>query len=393
VDRSPIENGVVTFVGERIVDVGTEPVGGRSEFHDLGSVALLPGLVNTHTHLEFSDLPQPLGHPGMPLVEWIRLVIAERGSRRNDLSSAIAAGVDESLRHGVTTIGDIATANTPTVYGEADATLFLEVIGFSRARADSAFAAAVAQLAELNRASGVRIGLSPHAPYTVSPELLQRLIALACERNLPMAMHLAESVGEIGFLNSGRGPFQQLLEERSMWDASAISRGSRPLDYLLQLAGAPRSLVIHGNYLDDEERAFLAAHRDRMSLVYCPRTHAYFRHRPYPLAESLAAGVHLALGTDSRASNPDLDLLAEMRHIARTHAALDPHEILRLGTLAGATALGRDKEVGSLTPGKLANMIAVPISENAKSSSTDVLSQLLSTESAPSAVWCRGGKV
>ena len=106
--------------------------------------------------------------------------------------------------------------------------------------------------------------------------------------------------------------------------------------------------MIHGNYLDDDERAFLATHRDRMSLVYCPRTHAYFSHRPYPLAELLAGGVRVALGTDSRASNPDLDLLAEMRHIAKTHAAIDPHEILRLGTLAGATALGATKTLAVL---------------------------------------------
>ena len=97
-------------------------------------------------------------------------------------------------------------------------------------------------------------------------------------------------------LRDGTGPFQELLEERSMWDAEAIPRGSRPLDYLRMLAEAPRALVIHGNYLDAEERAFLAEHADRMSLVYCPRTHAYFGHPPYPLAELLAAGVQRGAG-------------------------------------------------------------------------------------------------
>ena len=391
VDRPPIEYGVVTFEGERIIEVGREPAG-SSAVQDLGSVALLPGLVNAHTHLEFSDLPRPLGKPGMSLVDWIRLVIAERGRRSNDAITSIAGGVRESLRHGVTTIGEIATGNVTAAYGGADATLFLEVIGFSRARAASAAAAVTTKIGEVDRVGGIHVGLSPHAPYTVSPELLQQLIALACERNLPVAMHLAESADEIELLNRGGGAFQELLEERSMWDAGVIPCGSRPLDYLRQLATAPRSLVIHGNYLDDDERAFLATHRGRMSLVYCPRTHSYFSHPPYPLAEVLAGGIQMALGTDSRASSPDLDLLAEMRHIARAHAAIDPHEILRLGTLAGATALGRDKDTGSISPGKLANLIAVPASGNRNDQPADVLTELFSNELAPSTVWLRGQK-
>ena len=98
-----------------------------------------------------------------------------------------------------------------------------------------------------------------------------------------------------------------------------------------------------------------------MSVVYCPRTHSYFEHERYPLAAMLTAGVRVAIGTDSRASNPDLNLLAELRHIAATHADLSPAEILKLGTLAGAQALGRDHEVGSLTAGKLANLAVVPL--------------------------------
>jgi cytosine/adenosine deaminase-related metal-dependent hydrolase len=393
VDAPPIEHGVVTFEDDRIVAVGLEPPDNHGEIQDLGSVALLPGLVNAHTHLEFSDLLRPLGKPGMPMVEWIRLVIAQRSRRTHDAVNAIAAGLHKGLQHGVTTIGEIATANTTVAYNEADATVFLEVIGFSRARAGSAAAAVAAQLEEHDRRGGPRAGLSPHAPCTVSPELLHQLIGLACERNLPVAMHVAESEEEIELLQSGGGAFKHLLEERSMWDAAAIPRGSRPLDYLQQLANAPRALVIHGNYLDDEERAFLASHRNRMSLVYCPRTHAYFAHRPCPLAELLTAGVHVALGTDSCASNPDLDLLNEMRHVAKTHASIDPQEIVRLGTLAGAVALGRDNDVGSLTPGKLANLIALPVSDDSANSARDVLEELFANELSPSAVWFRGRKV
>ena len=127
-----------------------------------------------------------------------------------------------------------------------------------------------------------------------------------------------------------------------------------------------------------------------MSLVYCPRTHAYFEHPPYPLAESVAAGVRVALGTDSRASNPDLSLLAEMRYVANSHPDVPAETILRMGTRAGAEALGRDAECGSITPGKLANLVAIPFAPGSGATPDDVLAGILATEAEPVAVWCRG---
>ena len=121
--------------------------------------------------------------------------------------------------------------------------------------------------------------------------------------------------------------------------------------------------MIHGNYLAADELEFLALERDGMSLVYRPRTHAYFGHDPYPLAKLLALGASVALGTDSRASNPDLSVLAEMRHVARSHRSIPPEVVLSLGTRAGARALGREGEAGTLEPGKLANLAIVPIAD------------------------------
>ena len=397
VDRPPIENGVVTIDGTRIVEVGTKAA--ADEVIDLGSVALLPGLVNAHTHLEFSHLRQPLGNPGMSFVEWIRLVIAERGHRDYSPPLAIEDGIHESLSCGVTSIGDITTVDVPAHYfPRIDLTLFHEVIGFSRARALSALAPIVVRLLPqampetyAGRATAdIHFGISPHSPYTVSPDLISKLISLARNRDLPVAMHLAESHEELEFLHSGTGPFQELLVERSMWDAETIPRGSRLLDYLQMLADAPRTLVIHGNYLADDELAFLGERRERMSLVYCPRTHAYFGHPPYPLAKAIENGVRVALGTDSRASNPDLDLLAEMRFIAKAHPTVDLRHVLRMGTLAGAEALGRDDDVGCVTPGKLANLIALPLPEKLIGGPSDALAFILSSEEPVSAVWLRG---
>jgi cytosine/adenosine deaminase-related metal-dependent hydrolase len=335
-------------------------------------------------------------------------VITERGRRDVAAGRAMAAGLTESLAYGVTTIGDITTesddvsesaaAHLTLRLGEprADRTgpdvfRFVEVIAFSRARADSALAAVKGRLEELSRARpNARLGISPHAPYTVSPNLLQELIVLACERKMPVAMHLAETTDELEFLRAGTGAFQSLLDERSMWDAAAVPRESRPLDYLRLLAKAPRALVIHGNYLDTEEHAYLATRRERMSLVYCPRTHEYFEHAPYPLAELVSAGVNVALGTDSRASNPDLDLLSEMRQVAQIHPKIDLHAILRMGTIAGAKALGCDDEIGTVAPGKLANLIAIPLTNDAGKTPNDMLDAILANPSRPTAVWFRG---
>jgi cytosine/adenosine deaminase-related metal-dependent hydrolase len=306
VDRPPIANGVVTIDGRRIVEVGTTAA--ANEVLDLGSTAILPGLVNSHTHLEFSYLEQPLGQPGMSLPEWIRLVIAERGRKDESHGGLLLWGLLESRTAGVSTIGDIATSKGNLSNGVIDATYFHEVIGFSLARAQSALSAVLGK-SELDPRLlafrtghsdfDTRHGISPHAPYTVSPQLLYELVVLARQRSMPMAMHLAESHEEIELLRKGSGPFQELLEERSMWDPKVIPRDTRALDYLRLLADAPRTLVIHGNYLDEEELAYLAVNRARMSLVYCPRTHAYFDHESYPLAKALAAGVRIALGTDS----------------------------------------------------------------------------------------------
>jgi cytosine/adenosine deaminase-related metal-dependent hydrolase len=392
VDQPPIEHGVVKIDGGRIVSVDSHRPG--QAVLDLGDVALLPGLVNAHAHLEFSHLQQPLGQTGMPLVDWIRLVIDERG--RGHSAEAIAAGIRESVSAGVTTIGEIATARVEDYQPLAGfhLTLLQEVIGFSRARAASALAASEQRLEHAASTSGnIQLGLSPHAPYTVSPELLRQLVDLARRRNLPVAMHLAESTDELKFLATGIGPFQELLEERSMWDNAAVPRGSRPLDYLQMLAEAPRALVVHGNYLAADECAFLAAHAERMSLVYCPRTHAYFQHSPYPLAELLAAGVRVALGTDSRASNPDLDLWAEMRHAALAHPRVSPQTILRMGTLLGSEALGRDSQTGSISAGKWADLVSVPVPGDATGNIDDLLLAAFASSAGLCAIWLRGQQI
>lgn len=401
VDGPPLADGRVVVVGERIAAV-TDGASGESS-HDLGDCAILPGLVNAHTHLEFSDLTTPLGESGGSLTDWIRRVMQRRRTLVEGKSleaivrhttSVVSAGLSESLRAGVTHLGEIATAGwSPQPYADSllRSTVFRELIGLGADRIQPLLEAAEGYIAARRLFQpNIFAGISPHAPYTVSPELVARVAQLSAERLFPVAMHLAETNEELELLSSASGPFVELLMELEAWDPGAIPRGIRPLDYLQLLSRADRALVIHGNYLTSEEIDLLAARRGRMSVVYCPRTHAYFGHGRYPLAQMLDRGVNVALGTDSRASNPNLNLLEEMRLVVHRHREASPETALRMGTLYGAQALGIAHDCGTLTPGKRADLAIVALPP--APASTDPYELLLRPESRVVATYV-GGEV
>ena len=388
VDRPPIHDGQLVVEQGRVANVARRQAC-DGPVQDLGDVVLMPGLVNAHTHLEFSDLTRPLGQPGISLSAWIRQIIGERHRSDRRAEPSIAAGLSDSLLCGVTALGEIATGDVSRYASSRRPrlTLFQEAIGFSAGRVESVAADVLRRLeatpGDLNSAI---VGISPHAPYTVHPELLQRLVDVAVARDLPLAMHLAESQEELQLLADGTGPLRQLLEDRSMWDPDAIPRRTSVLDYLQTLARAPRALVIHGNYLTTDEIALLGRQRATMSVVYCPRTHAYFQHAAYPLPQLLAGGARVALGTDSRASSPDLNLLAEMRAVASRFSAIAPEEIVRMATIEGAVALGLDRLLGSLAPGKFADLAAI----SCDPASSDPYEAVVAPDSTVRGVWLRG---
>jgi len=373
VTSQPIPHGVVTIEDGRIVEVGDRA---GANVTDLGNVAILPGMVNTHTHLEFSDLPTPLGQPGIRLIDWIGRLLEHRRQPGRSLERSARMGLDESARCGSAAVGEIAQPGWPDeLFRRAplSSVVFLEQIAPFAERTAAAFESACRHLDAAEASSPWRPGLSPHAPYSVHPELLAKLVALSAAREVPLAMHLAESREEIEFLRFGRGPFGDFLGRVEGWDPSAFAPGRRALDVLYALAAAYRTLVIHGNYLDAEEIAFLAGHTDRMTVVYCPRSHAFFGHAPYPLLRLLEAGVPVALGTDSRASSPDLSVLAEMRFVAGRWPALPGKSVLELGTLAGSRALGLEREMGSIEPGKLARLAIVALPDRQSADPHDLL--------------------
>jgi aminodeoxyfutalosine deaminase len=359
----PLADACVTIAAGRIVAVGREPQG---DVIDLGNVAILPGLINAHTHLELSALVTPIGTAGRSLVEWLEAIIALRRTTTLDVAAGVRAGLAECHRCGTTLVGDIAQPGWP-LEARANvslrAVLFQELIAPTLARVPDAERLAAEHLDRLSRTPHAprEAGLSPHAPYSVHPELLARVVAMSREQHFPLAFHLAESAEEIELMHSGGGPLRALLDDLGAWQDGLLRPGTRPLDFLQCLAAADRTLVIHGNYLDDEEIAFLAGHAGRMSVVYCPRTQGRFNHRPYSLEKMLAAGVRVALGTDSRASSPDLSILAEMRTVAARHPRVPPPEVLRLGTLHAAAALGYDRDCGSIELGKRADLAVVAL--------------------------------
>jgi cytosine/adenosine deaminase-related metal-dependent hydrolase len=393
IESPTIEDGVVRMAHGRIVSVGNYKRGENAI--DLGNVALLPDFVNAHTHLEFSLLEKPLGQPGMPFADWIGEVVAfrrELAAGGADLADyarqATAVGLRESAEAGVVAIGEIATALWPAEFiesgNEIQGTVFLELLGLAPERIEPLLDTAKLHVSAGNQKS-FRRGLSPHAPYTVHPDLLQKVCQLSAEQQIPLAMHLAESAAELELLRSHAGPLVERLKELSAWYPGSLPRGLRPLNYLELLSAAHQTLVIHGNFLVREEMEFIADRRDTMTVVYCPRTQAFFPHGAYPLAEMLACGVRVAVGTDSRASNPDLSVLSELRHIAQQHPGVPPEEILKMGTVYGAEALGLGDQLGSLLPGKKAAIAIVPLPETG-----DDPFELLFRSDAPAARFTHG---
>ncbi len=387
IDGPPLEEGLVTVVDGRIAEVGLSTSADR--IIDLGNGWLLPGLVNAHTHLELSHHQQPLGHFRQPFPEWIAEVVAWRRKQFSDFTveelqqqrtAAIAQGLAESAAAGVVLVGDIASGSWPAEpYAQAKVSgvIFEELLGLAHEQQEHLAQRGIVHLdrleqiwnpkertAELNRATWFP-GMSPHAPYTVALDLLRRICELSTARPSIVAMHLAESPDELELLASHSGRFVPMLEGLSAWHPESIPPGSCPRDYLELLSRAHHGLVVHGNFLTVEELKFLAQRRDSLSLVYCPRTHHYFHAQEHPLRAALSKGVRVALGTDSRASNPDLSIWNELRFLQQRYPDLSEATLLQMATLAGAEALGLADDYGSLTEGKHAALI---VAEGAEAS-------------------------
>jgi cytosine/adenosine deaminase-related metal-dependent hydrolase len=381
VAEPPIENGVVTVAGDRIAAVTSH--GTRTADLDLGNVAICPGFVNAHTHLDLTGargktLPSP------DFVGWLRQVIAfRRGRAPDEVAADVRAGISECLRYGTTVIGDIAADGATWEALErapVRATVFRELLGLTAGRADTAWDG-FTRWREVHRPTPTcRPGASPHAPYSVSRNLFQR----AGQAGLPIAVHVAESIPEIELLERRTGPFVDLLKELAVWEPDQLVHSHAELLDLM-----PRSaplLFVHGSMLIGNYPM-----PSNGTFVFCPRTSAGFTTVEFhPFRLFMSRGVRVALGTDSLASNPDLSVLSEARFIRSIHLDFPGDALLRLATQSGAEALGWSDETGSLLSGKSADFAVVALPDR---DAGDPHKLLFESELPVVATWFRGRKV
>jgi len=366
VTAPPIRDGVVAVDGADIAYVGDAAGAPPGEERDLGNALLLPGLVNAHTHLELTAMRGLL--EGLPFQRWVAELTSARRAVLDSaaLSLSARAGIAEGLRAGITTYADTCSSGV-ALKAMRDAgvrgVMYLEVFGPDPAQGEESLAGLRAQLAELRafETPRVRLGVSPHAPYSVSPALFAKVGALAQAESLPVAIHVAESEAESDFVHDGAGAFAESYRGRGI---AVVPRGVSPIAHLAGtgVLGA-RPLLIHCVRVDAADIATIAG--THCSVAHCPASNAKLGHGIAPLDEMLAAGITVGLGSDSIASNNRMDMLEEARIAAlmqrsrlRRHDAIPAQLALELATIRGARALGIDDRVGSLERGKAADLAA-----------------------------------
>jgi aminodeoxyfutalosine deaminase len=359
VAQPPLEGGIITIDQDRIVAV--EPHGLRRAGLDLGDAAVLPGLVNAHTHLDLTRL-RGACPPGGSLPDWLRAVVAaRRRTSPEQVGRDIRQGLAECVRTGTTLVGDVSASGASfPVLRDAPlrAVVFRELLGLTEERAAQAWADAEQWLARAEPSATCRPGLSPHAPYSVRTSLLGLAAERARRDGLAVSIHVAESRDELDLLRQRSGPFVSFLKELGVWDPDGLASS---YDEILRLnRGVSSLLLAHGTYLDPRSKLLA-----RSRVVYCPRTHAAFGHRPHPFREMLRHRVRVALGTDSLASNPDLSVWNEVRYLRERYPDVPGRKLLSMATLSGAEALGWDQETGSLEPGKSADLVVLPLRQTA----------------------------
>jgi 5-methylthioadenosine/S-adenosylhomocysteine deaminase len=349
VDGPPIENGHVAWEDGQIVEVGP----GRAERHYDGAI-LMPGVVNAHSHLEYS-VYAGFGD-GRHFGDWLGTHIARKRLLTDaDVLAIARRGVADSLAAGITTTADYSFSGASATAAESlglRAIVYLEVFGSDIPAAEQRFEALKSSCPATDL---VQIGISPHAPYTCSLELYEWCLSLG----IPAGTHLAETDGENEWLEHGTGPLaaaRNVLVEPT---------GKRAVGTLSTVLG-PELLCAHCVTVDGSEIATLAA--TDTPVAHCPRSNALLGCGIAPLADLRHAGVRVGLGTDSPASTPSFDPWDELRAAVsfsrsreRRPDALEAADALRLATLDAARALGLDSQIGSLTPGKRADLTVVSI--------------------------------
>jgi cytosine/adenosine deaminase-related metal-dependent hydrolase len=369
ITQPPIENGTVVEQDGRITYVGTRAGAPPGDDYELGDAILLPGLVNTHTHLELTAMRGFL--EDLDFADWIDKLRQSRNETLDPqmLLDSAKFGIIEGLEAGITTFADTCSSGVvmdAMIELGVRGVMYQEVFAPDPTRCDAAIEELTRLLDRLapRQTDLVSLGVSPHAPYTVSDPLYDAASKLAVKRKLPLAMHIAESAAEEDLVVRGEGPFADRWRKRGI---EVKKRARSPVELLekhnvLQ----PGALLIHCVRVDDVDITTIARHG--CAVAHCPASNAKFGHGVAPLLPLLAAGISVGIGSDSVASNNRMDILDEARlavlthrAVTRRHDAFGAHQALALATLGGASALGLDDKIGSLETGKDADLAAFKV--------------------------------
>ncbi len=400
-DSAAIVDGAVALDGPLIVGCGRyrEILSrfGPADEIDLTDCVLLPGLVNAHTHLELSYLKGEVPYRNN-FIQWVDSL---RELRSQALPSQLGDGTferimnhacRESVQGGVTTVGDISYEHRAWHYLSRQPlrkTCFAEVFGMT-GDLDTPGEYLRRCIARTRTDELLRLGLSPHAPYSAASAVYGLSAELAAENfsddsPISLTTHLAETVEESVFLLEGTGPWLDYLKRINKWDGSFICPGQSPVNYFLSLDLADQPfLLAHVNYITDDELTALA--RAEHSVVFCPRSHYFFNRPAHSFRSMLEAGVNVCLGTDSLASNDSLSILDEMRFLHEQYPDFSVETLLKMGTINGAAALGWQDKVGRLTVGMEADLTAVPLTGD----NSDPLTDILESNTRPQLTIVRG---
>jgi cytosine/adenosine deaminase-related metal-dependent hydrolase len=367
VSGSPLRDGWVEVDDGRIVDLGASVSTPGTPEHDLGRVALMPGLVNAHTHLELSYLRGQVP-AASSFVDWIRGVVGARRQRPDpkaaDILESVRAGIDEAVASGTALVGDISNTLVtyePLVGSALAGIVFYELLRFNTADPDGVVEQACRQLDALPAGASVRASLAAHAPYSVAPGVFCA-IRQAMDRRpgLPFSVHLAESRDETEFIATAGGEWRRFLEDVGAWDPAFVAPGVSPVAYLDDRGFLEsRLLAVHGVQMTQADLARLATRNT--TLVTSPRSNLHTGAGVPPVASFYASGVRVAVGTDSLASTPDLNVFSELAALRRLAPGVPAARLIASATIEGARALGFDSSFGTLDAGKRARILAVSV--------------------------------
>lgn len=394
IEGAPIEHAALLIDADgRIADLGHDSVVARpadAAVEEFGEAVIIPGLINTHTHLELTGFAGRIHE--REFSSWIKRVRELKATRTSaEFLQAARQGLQLCYAAGVTTIADTGDSDSVIqVLAEADGSgvVYLEVFGPDPGQAQAILGALRDRVIRAGRwaVERVRVGVSPHAPYTVSAPLLAAVARWSRSEGLPLAVHIAESEAETELLGAGSGPFAEAWRQRGV--PLPQSRGITPIEWLAgNGALSELTLCIHAVQARASDIQLLA--QSGAAVAHCPLSNRAHGHGTAPVSALIEAGVRLGLGTDSEVSVGELDLLAEAR-AARQLAGLTANEALHLCTLGAAHALGLETEIGSLRIGKWADCVVIRLPPAGPDS--DPAEHVIASSSADVMLTCLGGR-